>query len=148
MGWEWIGRLIAVLRSIAERLLSAVLRLARKLEPRLPNIAQLARLEARFPQLALLANRGLRVGESNMFGWLLVFAIAAGFAIAFGILFGVFDKIITDLNNTGVAVDQAFLSSIDTASGFAGTGILIALAVGVIGLAMLLIRVIGGMGGG
>lgn len=80
--------------------------------------------------------------------WLIIFAVAAGFAIAFGLLFGVFNKITTDLNQTGIKIDTSFTNSINTASSFASTGILIVLAIGVIGLAMVLIRVIGSMGGG
>ena len=83
----------------------------------------------------------------GLLSWLIIFAMAAGFAIAFGLLFGVFNKITQVLNQTGIQIDQAFADSIGTAQSFAGTGILIVLAIGVIGLAMLLIRVIGGMGG-
>jgi len=89
--------------------------------------------------------RGSNAG--GLMSWLLIFAVAAGFAIAFGLLFGVFNKITTDLNQTGIQIDKSFTSSISTASSFASTGILIVLAIGVIGLAMVLIRVIGGMGG-
>ena len=111
----------------------------------IPSLGQLAKLEARFSNLALMARRGMAQG-GGLLGWLIIFAVAAGFAIAFGLLFGVFNKITTDLNQTGIQVDQSFVSSIGTASSFASTGILIVLAIGVIGLAMILIRVIGGMG--
>ena len=90
----------------------------------------------------------LRRGAGGLLAWLIIFAVAAGFAIAFGLLFGVFNKITTDLNGTGITVDQAFVNSINTAQSFASTGILIVLAIGVIGLAMVLIRVISSMGGG
>lgn len=90
----------------------------------------------------------LRRGAGGLLSWLIVFAVAAGFAIAFGLLFGVFNKITTDLNSTGIQIDQSFINSIGTAQSFAAIGILIVLSIGVIGLSMVLIRVIGGMGGG
>ncbi len=92
--------------------------------------------------------RLLRRGIGGVIAWLVVFAVAAGFAIAFGLLFGVFNKIASNLNATGITVDPSFINSINTAQCFAATGILIVLAIGVIGLAMMLIRVIGGLGGG
>jgi vacuolar-type H+-ATPase subunit I/STV1 len=98
--------------------------------------------------LRLRRRKAARRAAGGMLSWLIIFAIAAGFAIAFGILFGVFNKITTDLNATGISIDQSFVNSVNTASSFASTGILIVLAIGVIGLAMILIRVIAGMGGG
>lgn len=90
--------------------------------------------------------RQIRRGSGGLLSWLIVFAVAAGFAIAFGLLFGVFGKIASDLNATGIQVDQSFINTVSTAQSFASTGILIVLAIGVIGLAMILIRVISGMG--
>ncbi|MEB3788287.1 MAG: hypothetical protein GSR72_00135 [Desulfurococcales archaeon] len=89
---------------------------------------------------------GNRRGVGGLFGYLIMIAVAAGFAIAFGILFGVFNKINTDLNQTGITIDKGFTSSVHTASSFASTGILIVLAISVVGLAMVLVAVIAGWG--
>lgn len=88
------------------------------------------------------------MASSGLFSWLIIFAVAAGFAIAFGLLFGVFDNIVTQLNSANITVDQSFTNTVSTSSNFASIGILIVLAIGVIGLAMLLIRTISGMGRG
>ena len=85
--------------------------------------------------------------NGGVFSWLILFAVAAGFAIAFGLLFGVFDNITSNMNQTGITIDQGFVNSVHTSSSFASTGLYIVLAIGVIGLAMVLIRVIAGMGG-
>ena len=93
-----------------------------------------------------LTDKRRRAGRTGIFGWLILFAVAVGFSIAFGLLFGVFHNITNSLNQTGIAVDSSFTNSVDTAAHFSSIGILIVMAIGVIGLAMLLIRVIGGMG--
>ncbi len=87
-----------------------------------------------------------RRGIGGLFQWLILIAVAAGFAIAFGLLFGVFNKISTDMNQTGISIDQGFVNSVHTASSFGSTGILIVLAIAVVGLAMTLVAVIAGMG--
>lgn len=87
-----------------------------------------------------------RRGVGGLFQWLILIAVAAGFAIAFGLLFGVFNKITTDMNQTGITIDQGFVNSVNTASSFGSTGILIVLAIAVVGLAMTLVAVIGGWG--
>ncbi|HID04532.1 MAG TPA: hypothetical protein EYP20_01865 [Aigarchaeota archaeon] len=83
----------------------------------------------------------------GIMGWLIVMATVAGAAIGFGLLFGVFNKIQSTLSQSGIQIDQTFNETVQTAQQFTGTGLLIGLAIGVVGLVMLLIRVIGSMGG-
>ena len=72
-----------------------------------------------------------------------VFAVAGVMAIAFGILFGLFDTIANKLNQTaGITIDQSFYDIVNTGESFASIGLLIMVSIGLIGLAMLLINVI------
>ena len=84
-----------------------------------------------------------RLARRGMTGYLYVFAVAGVMAIAFGILFGLFDTIANKLNQTaGITIDQSFYDIVNTGESFASIGLLIMVSIGLIGLAMLLINVI------
>ena len=137
-------RALEIVKALVDWIVGLIERVYRPARAFVWKLATVVKAEGRFLNYAIIARRG----TAGILGWLIIFAVAAGFAIAFGLLFGVFNKIATDVNGTGIQIDQSFVSSVNTASSFASTGILIVLAIGVIGLAMVLIRVIAGMGAG
>ncbi len=81
---------------------------------------------------------------NSLLGWLFLIAMIAGVAIGLGLLFGAFNTITSNLNNSTITIPQEFTNSINTAQSFAGTGIIIALAVAIVGLVMIMIRVVAG----
>lgn len=87
------------------------------------------------------ARRGLAPMQA-----LYLLAMVAGLAIALGILFGVFTSITNTLSQNNITIDQGFIDSVSTAQSFASIGLFILAAVSVVGLAMFLVRVIGGGG--
>ena len=77
-------------------------------------------------------------------GYLIAFAVIAGFAIAIGFVFGIFNQIVSQLNSdpNNPLISQSFIDAINLAQNLASTGILLAVAAVVIGLAMLVVGVI------
>ena len=86
----------------------------------------------------------------SMIAWILTIATVAGLSLALGILFGTYNTISNQLStsNGTIAIPQDFVNAMNTAQSFAGIGIIVALAVAVVGLAMLLVYVVGGGLGG
>ncbi|HID40982.1 MAG TPA: hypothetical protein EYP33_02370 [Pyrodictium sp.] len=76
--------------------------------------------------------------------YLIAFAVIAGFAIAIGFTFGIFNQIVAQLNSdpNNPVISQNFIDAINLAQNLGGTGITLAIAATVIGLAMLLVQVL------
>lgn len=78
-------------------------------------------------------------------GYLIGFAVVAAFALALGFIFGIFNQIVGQLQTSGgITISQSFLDAINLAQSLGGTGILLAIAALVVGLAMFLVAVIRG----
>ncbi|BAF34755.1 hypothetical protein ASQ66_gp22 [Aeropyrum pernix spindle-shaped virus 1] len=76
--------------------------------------------------------------------YLVGFAIVAGFAVALGFIFGIFNQIVAQLNTdpNNPMISQEFVDAINLAQSLGGTGLTLAIAALIVGLAMLLIAVI------
>ena len=136
-----LAGLLASVRAFIAWLVDRVARAYRRLYSYIPSLGQLVKLEARFSNAALIARRGLGPMQA-----LYLLAMVAGLAIALGILFGVFDSITSTLQANNITIDSGFIDSVNTAQSFASIGLFILAAVAVVGLAMFLVRVIGGGG--
>ncbi len=136
-----LDRILAAIRALIAWLVDRITRAYRRLHSYIPSLGQLTKLEARFSNAALIARRGLGPMQA-----LYLLAMVAGLAIALGILFGVFGSITSTLQSNNITIDEGFVQSVQTAQSFASIGLFILAAVAVVGLAMFLVRVIGGGG--
>ena len=101
------------------------------------------------------------MAQGGLLGYLIGFAVVAGIAIALGLIFGIFNNVASQLYYTEVVtttdpatgatttstvthyyVPQEFRDAISLAESLGGTGVLLAVAALVVGLAMTLVWVI------